>query len=129
MQTLSFSPFLNPVKLQLKPALKRYEDLLKAVDTADREDLYSALMGKERDTLEVVNRVANSKQQSQAKFYEASVPALAKSALGAAQTVADIAAGKGKWEDLVSSNERMFAMGLLAVVAGALGLTLKSVFL
>jgi predicted transcriptional regulator len=62
------------------PAIQRYEKLLKEIDTTDRSELYTNLMSKEKDTLDIVNRVANvQKDFTKPLFFQESIFNILKS--------------------------------------------------
>lgn len=123
------------------PALKTYRQLLEEVDTTDRGDLYSALMGKEKDTLEVVNRIAGLKaaegrdgERSTAAFYRKPIHELASDLVRFADAtmrslVQTLAKGQSiapLLKELVTDNTSIFNLGVLAILIAVLVFVLSS---
>lgn len=130
--TLDTYPWQTQIRTRAPPpALTTYRNLLKEIDTTDRGDLYSALMAKEKDTLEVVNRIVGTKDakldtdsQDPVAFYRQPLYEIgARLALYTSHTLRQIAKAISSKSSLlavakgaVADNTALFNLGLLLII-------------
>lgn len=116
-------------------AVRAYKDMLQELDTTDRGDLYGALMNREKDTLDVVNRIVGLKeaqlaepQRASVAFYRKPVQEIAAGFVafldGAARRILTALAKRQKMlpvlKEVAGDNSAIFNVGLLLILVATL---------
>lgn len=113
-------------------ALRRYAVDMRRLDSTDRGELYNTLMGREKDTLRVLDRIVNFERERHSSKTSFMSMSLSRLVIDMVSALGDIGGHVVKFDDfgafvdyLRGDNKNLFYLGIVACLVGVVLLMLE----